>query len=118
MRTAIGQNGCTMFFGSTATTSAQVVAAPVVAECEWKGLNEIIYDFGKLLLARASVRVMIYDGGYESGSKGIARKLARRIGEFTNSHTEDTWLLAAWERCGENGGRFKYYTVGMNSLFC
>ena len=94
----------------------QVVAAPLVAECEFGGINEIIYDFDKLLLARATVRLMIYDGDYEAGSKGIAKKLARRIGEFTNSHAEDTWLLAAWERCGENGWRFKYYTVGMNSL--
>ena len=55
---------------------------------------------------------MIYDGS--AGSKGIAKKLARRIREFADARTEDAWLLAAWERCGEKGWRFKYYIVGMN----
>ena len=104
--------------------TGRLVAAPLVAECEWKKPKDINYDFDKLLLARASVRLMIYDGNYKLGSREIAEELARRIREFTESRAEDTWLLAAWERCGEGAWRFRYFTVGkysrtgLNGLDC
>ena len=102
----------------------RLVAAPFVAECEWKEPKQINYDFDKLLLARASVRLMIYDGNFKPGSREIAEELARRIREFTESRAEDAWLLAAWERCGEQAWRFRYFTVGkysrmgLNGLDC
>lgn len=100
-----------------------VVAAPLVAECEWGNLEQIIDDFDKLLLARACVRLMIYDGGYGAGSKWIAEQLATRVRKFKNSTAEDSWLLAAWEKCGppakqsgEKDWRFRYYKIGMNAI--
>ena len=111
-----------------------VVSAPLVAECQWwpRGKdwdgywNDITHDFDKLLLPRASVRLMIFDGNFKSGSpgsKGIAERLAARVREFKNSTAEDSWLLAAWERCGppanesgEKDWRFRYYKIGMNAI--
>ena len=101
----------------------RVAAAPLVAECEWGKLEQIIEDFDKLLLARACVRLMIYDGGYGAGSKWIAEQLATRVRKFKNSSAEDSWLLAAWEKCGppakqsgEKDWRFRYYKIGMNAI--
>ena len=106
--------------------AGRVVAAPLVAECEWKGFEDVKDDFDKLLLARASVRLMIYDGNSKRrGSRGVAEELARRVREFTDSRAEDAWLLAAWERCappakesGDKDWRFRYYTVAMNGPIC
>ena len=98
--------------------AGRVVAAPLVAECEWKGFGDVNDDFDKLLLARASVRLMIYDGNSPRGSSGIAEELAKRVREFTDSRAEDAWLLAAWERCDEKVWRFRYFTVGMNGVIC
>ena len=101
----------------------RVIEASLVAECEWKEPREINYDFDKLLLARAGVRLMVYDGNYGAGSKWIAEQLATRVRKFNCSTAEDIWLLAAWERCGppaeesgEKDWRFRYYTVGMNAI--
>ena len=101
----------------------RVVAAPLVAECEFGNLDEIIDDFDKLLLARACVRLMIYDGNYRGGAKWIAEQLATRVRKFKNSTGEDSWLLAAWEKCGppakesgEKDWRFRYYKIGMNAI--
>ena len=52
-----------------------LIEAPLVAECEWgrgKNLEYIVEDFEKLLLARADVRLMIFDGNHKPGSKEIA----------------------------------------------
>lgn len=90
-----------------------VTHAHLVAECEWLGGVDIDEDFQKLLLARASVRLMIFDGSYEPGAEGIADRLAKQVGKFKHSREGDTWLLAAWERTGENekGWRFRWFTI-------
>ena len=95
----------------------KLVDAPLVAECEWGGLGDIYDDFEKILLARVSVRLMIFDGTYEPGSKEIAKRLAERVREFNASRAEDAWLLAAWERSDdeEKGWSFKYFTIEMHT---
>ena len=89
----------------------------IVAECEWKSFEYIVEDFEKLLLARASVRLMIFDGNYKPGSKGIAARLAKRIREFKGTRYEDAWLLAAFEGLDDGRWRFRYFPVeGSTSL--
>lgn len=90
-----------------------VTDAHLVAECEWLGGVDIDEDFQKLLLARASVRLMIFDSGYRPGSEGTAAHLAEQVRKFKHSREEDTWLLAAWERTEENekGWRFRWFTI-------
>ena len=58
---------------------------PWVAECEGGNKGEIEDDFEKLLLARTGVRLMIFKGISEPGSKGIAERLAGMVREFNGS---------------------------------
>jgi len=87
----------------------ELTDALLVAECEWGGEQEIEYDFEKLLLARAGVRVMIFHGGVDPGARSDL--LAGKVKAFNGSSTEDAWLLVAWERNGD-GWRFRYFTIG------
>ena len=94
-----------------------LIEAHLVAECEWgtgKDLEYIIEDFEKLLQARARVRLMIFTGSTESGSKEIAEQLAERVREFNGSRAEDAWLLAAWEGSNDDWS-FRYCTIEMNA---
>ena len=91
-----------------------LIDAHLVAECEWGDFKAIVEDFEKLLLARAGVRLMIFDGNYKPGSKGIAERLAGRVREFNGSRAEDAWLLAAWEK-NDDDWSFRYFTIEMNA---
>ena len=94
-----------------------LIEALLVAECEWgrgKNLEYIVEDFEKLLLARADIRLMIFDGNHKPGSKEIAERLAGKVREFKSSRAEDTWLLAAWEGSNDDWS-FKYFTIEMNA---
>ena len=97
----------------------RVISAPLVAECEWGNLEGVKDDFDKLLLARAGVRLMIFDGNHRHGSEWIAEQLAMRVRSFNGSIAGDAWLLAAWVRLGpqakesdQKDWEFRYYTVG------
>ena len=74
----------------------RIISFPMVAESEWGPLREIEYDFQKLLLARAKVRVMVYDGGVASKknkkNKPILNRLHELVGAF-NGTEGDTYLL-------------------------
>ena len=90
-----------------------VMDAPLVAECEWGGMTDIDDDFQKLLLARAGVRLMIFNGHQKPCTPEIVKHLARQVVEFKRSREEDAWLLAAWERTDKNekGWLFHYFTI-------
>ena len=91
-----------------------LIDAALVAECEWGDFGKIVYDFEKLLLARAGVRLMIFNGFTEPGSKGIAERLAGKVREFNGTRAEDAWLLAAWEGTLADWS-FRYFTIEMNT---
>ena len=69
---------------------------PLVAESEWGNENDIYDDFQKLLLARADVRVMIFDGTRSPGYSAIFTSLAKYIARCERSEEGDTYLFAAW----------------------
>ena len=92
----------------------ELVDAPLVAECEWGNFDAIVEDFEKLLLARAGVRLMIFDGNYKPSSEGIAEQLAGRVREFKGSRAKDAWLLAAWEKSDDDWW-FRCFTIEMNA---
>ena len=92
----------------------ELIDAPLAAECEWGNEGDIEDDFEKLLLARAGIRLMIFNGFHEAGSKEIAARLARKVREFNGSRAEDAWLLAAWEGPLDDWS-FKYFTIEMNA---
>lgn len=71
--------------------------AVLVAECEWGSPADVYDDFEKLLLAHASVRVMVFDGrrplgGYEK----VFEILDRYVDRCTHTDAGETWLYAAW----------------------
>ena len=88
-----------------------LIATHLVAECEWGYTADVIEDFQKLLLARASVRLMVFDGTTSLGSRGIAQLLAEQIRKFNLSQDEDGWLFASWEQSGEAEWSFRYFTI-------
>ena len=89
--------------------SGSLKEVPLVAEIEWGNFDKIMEDFEKLLVARALVRVMVYDarkkGKYTA--KDIAEKLRSRVKEF-NGKRGDVYLLIA----AEGGDRpWKYFQI-------
>ena len=91
-----------------------LIEAPLVAECEWGNEGAIKDDFEKLLLARAGIRLMIFDARDQSHSEEIARGLARMVREFNSSRAEDAWLLASWEGSNDDWS-LRYFTIEMNA---
>ena len=92
---------------------------PLVAECEWGNEDQINHDFEKLLLTRAEVRVMIFNGNYfrAEGQKSIPSNgldvLRRYIKECEPTRPGDTYLFAARLHDSKNGKsvghRFDYH---------
>ena len=95
-----------------------ISCVPLVAECEWGTYAHIKEDFQKLLLARASARLMIYRDpmfhrhhGWKE-ARWTAEQLALHVNHFNRSYAEDAWLLAAWRRTEYNlGFAFTYFTI-------
>ena len=100
-----------------------ICCVPLVAECEWATYAHIKEDFQKLLLARASVRLMIYrdptlhDYVWQ-GAEWTAKRLASHVNRFNHSCTEDAWLLAACRKTKDNSGSaFTYFTIRNDQVF-
>lgn len=96
-------------------SNKSLIYVPLAAECEWGTFEHVYDDFQKLLLARASVALMIFEAR-ECGSKEMAGCLAEKVGKFRGSGDENAWLLAAWERNDyqEKGWSFRYFTIQDN----
>ena len=70
---------------------------PLVAECEWEGREQHVWDnFQKLLIGRAEVRVMIFE--YDSRDKALSlvKELNRQIERFVLSQKGDRYLFASY----------------------
>ena len=90
----------------------QMLDVHLVAECEWGNFAEVKKDFEKLLLARATLRLMVYDGNQDPGSDAIADQLAKYITHFRGTLDPDAWLLASLERDADTGGfSFRFFGV-------
>ena len=72
---------------------------PLVAECEWGNEDHINEDFEKLLLARADVRVMIFNGNHYKVRESIPshglRGFRKHIRKCKHTRAGDTYLFAA-----------------------
>lgn len=73
-----------------------LVRVVLAAECEWGRKDHIYYDFEKLLLVRADLRVMVFDGNRQPGYAELFREFAQRIGRCAHTVAGDTWLFVAW----------------------
>lgn len=83
-----------------------LVRIPLVAECEWGNRGDICDDFEKLLLARADVCVMVFEGGRFAEGENKFEMFARYIGRCEVTEPGDTYLLAAW-----HPDRFEYCRI-------
>ena len=73
--------------------NSDLISVPMVAECEWGDLGEIQYDFSKLLLARATVRVMVCDSWTTNRDPApIKKELRELVGAFYGA-PGDIYLL-------------------------
>ena len=73
---------------------------PMAAECEWGNLGDIEDDFSKLLLARATLRVMVCNSGRlsdDSEGRVTAERLQQWVREFARSQVGDTYLLIIYK---------------------
>ena len=100
---------------SNCDACGRLISVPMVAECEWGNLGEIAYDFEKLLLARATVRVMVYDAWYAKNSykpsEVINKKLREHVRTF-NGARGDTYLLIAYVWDDSSGtNRFEFAEI-------
>ena len=81
--------------------------AHLVAECEWGDHGDICDDLEKLLLARASVRVMIFDGDHrtEKGTGYFSRSLTRHrsLAFYSLSAGIICLILSPLRRCQSSG---------------
>lgn len=83
----------------------------LIAECEWSNQQNIVFDFKKLLLTRAQVRVMIYH--YHSGGGAIQMPfdiLANYINQYHDAEPGDTYLLAGF-KSQQIDPRIVYYRI-------
>lgn len=71
------------------TADGRITHVPLVAEIEWGDQSEVWYDFQKLLVARAGVRVMIFDN-----HAGLLDELQRHVRQYANGG--DRYLLAQY----------------------
>ena len=81
-------------------------SVPMVAECEWGNEGDVQDDFGKLLIARTALRVMIY------GHRPEPERLREWVDLFEGTEVGDTYFLATYE----GAGCFRYAQIVVRSL--
>ena len=84
---------------------------PMVAESEWAKIGNIKEDFEKLLVARAAIRVMVFNGKWhKDGAETIASQICSWVGAYEGSQKGDTYLLMGHEKDKHNW-RFRYFKI-------
>lgn len=74
---------------------SRLIEVRLVVECEWSRATEEIYnDFEKLIAARASHRLMIFED--HGTHQAIFETMKARVAAFQSSKVGDRYLLAAW----------------------
>ena len=69
---------------------------PLVAQAQWLGRRSVQDDFQKLLLARAELRVMVFDRNYWDSSEQAMAELAPHVTACERTEPDDIYLLAGW----------------------
>lgn len=78
---------------------SRVRGVPLVLESEWHGWHNVWDDFDKLLLARAGLRVFIFECDKATPDNWVEVLLARAAA-FADASQDDAWLLCAWSGSG------------------
>ena len=89
-------------------------SGPVVAEYERGNPGDVKDDYEKPLLARAAVRVVVFDGMYcKNGAEAIANKICDWVGTYEGSRKGDKYLLVGYEG-DETSWCFRYFIILVN----
>lgn len=68
----------------------------LAAECEWGNQGDIFDDFEKLLVARADVRLMMFDDSKLQSWQSTLKKLCEMAEIFTGSTKDDRFVFACY----------------------
>lgn len=74
-----------------------ITDAALVLESEWGNDQCILYDFAKLLIARADHRVLIFTKKNHDQTRKLVERLKKQISQFVKSEPGDRYLFIAWE---------------------
>ena len=70
---------------------------PLVMECEWKPhLDDIAWDFEKLLVAKAHHKLMVFQQSVESDVRVVMEKLKAMRSSFKTSFPGERYFLAGY----------------------
>jgi len=83
---------------------------PLVAESEWGEEGAIVEDFDKLLVARATYRVMVFRADSPKSVDDLVEKMRKRIENFRGT-AGDRFLFAGWVGNPESRFFFKLHVV-------
>lgn len=72
-------------------------AVPLIAECEWGGLESVVDDFEKLLVGAADLRLMIFDGFNHADIHRIFGVLRRMADHSSCTREKDQFMLAGYD---------------------
>ena len=77
-------------------TPMQLKRIGLVVECEWGNCEEIFYDFEKLLVARADVRLMIFQANNAEQVNKLFGRMKEEARDFLQSQPGDHYMLVGY----------------------
>ena len=84
---------------------------PLAMECEWSTrLDDIAWDFEKLLVAKAHHKLMVFQQAGETDVREAMEKLKRMVAAFKASFLTERYLLAGY---AFDEHRFFYESIGV-----
>lgn len=86
----------------------------LIVESEWsKNLEDIKYDFQKLICARSKLRLMIFQGNSTDSIQSTINELMRLVHAFEFSNKSDEYMFACWNN---QKGSFEFETRRVDAL--
>jgi hypothetical protein len=73
-----------------------LVDVPLVMESEWEAWDQVKDDFEKLLLARAGLRLLIFQDGNEAAASNLFGRLESEVRQFKHTVPGDQYMFACW----------------------
>lgn len=91
---------------------------PLVLESEWGKQTDIVYDFKKLVVARADHRIMVFsvksnkNENWNNKKEEMIKNLLKHVNNFKHSKIGDRYMFACWnEDKEEDIGRQFHFSV-------
>jgi hypothetical protein len=96
--------------------SGDLIGIALALEVDWGGFGAVLYDFKKLMVARATHRVIVSGISVNrSGAERCAERLKDAVRRFQRGQSGDRYLLACWYGARHTLGEF-YFDLYMASL--